>query len=90
MLVSLTLMELHDNSIFQIISDDSMPWRQNNQEPRTKNQEPGTKNQKHAAQLRQHSTTFTAKPPREVSLYFECMSLPVARMVSMTLSSDTK
>src|SRR6185312_1349288 len=38
----------------------------------------------------QHSTTFTAKPPREVSLYLSFMSRPVSRMVLMTLSSDTR
>src|SRR5207342_892025 len=37
----------------------------------------------------QHSMTFTAKPPREVSLYLSCMSRPVSRMVLITLSSDT-
>src|SRR6478609_1791223 len=42
---------------------------------------------------RQHSTkltgTLTARPPVEVSLYLECMSAPVVRMVSMTWSSVT-
>src|SRR5690606_2288453 len=37
----------------------------------------------------QHSMTFTARPPREVSLYLSCMSRPVSRMVLMTLSSET-
>ena len=37
----------------------------------------------------QHSTMFTASPPRAVSLYFVCMSAPVSRIVLMTLSSDT-
>ena len=37
----------------------------------------------------QHSTMFTARPPRAVSLYFVCMSAPVSRIVLMTLSSDT-
>ena len=32
----------------------------------------------------QHSTKFTASPPSEVSLYFDCMSAPVWRMVAMT------
>ena len=31
----------------------------------------------------------TAKPPSEVSLYFELMSLAVAHIVSTTLSSGT-
>jgi hypothetical protein len=39
--------------------------------------------------LAQHSITFTASPPREVSLYLSCMSRPVSRMVLMTLSSET-
>src|SRR5690606_6368533 len=38
----------------------------------------------------QHSITFTARPPREVSLYLVFMSAPVSRMVLMTLSRDTK
>lgn len=33
--------------------------------------------------------TFTARPPRLVSLYLSCMSRPVSRMVRMTLSSET-
>src|SRR5690606_26092040 len=37
----------------------------------------------------QHSMTFTASPPRLVSLYLSCMSRPVSRMVLITLSSDT-
>jgi hypothetical protein len=37
----------------------------------------------------QHSTIFTASPPRDVSLYLVFMSAPVSRMVLMTLSSDT-
>lgn len=37
----------------------------------------------------QHSTTLTANPPAEVSLYFESMSLPVCRIVSITASNDT-
>ena len=32
----------------------------------------------------QHSTIFTASPPREVSLYLLIMSAPVSRMVLMT------
>ncbi|CAB3758632.1 hypothetical protein BPA30113_03322 [Burkholderia paludis] len=39
--------------------------------------------------LRQHSTMFTAKPPRDVSLYFVFMSAPVSRIVLITESSDT-
>jgi hypothetical protein len=35
----------------------------------------------------QHSTKFTASPPRLVSLYFDCMSAPVWRIVATTLSS---
>jgi hypothetical protein len=31
----------------------------------------------------QHSGTFTANPPNDVSLYLECMSIPVCRMVSI-------
>ena len=38
----------------------------------------------------QHSTTLTARPPGEVSLYFSFMSRPVWRMVSMQASSGTK
>ena len=38
----------------------------------------------------QHSTKLTASPPRLVSLYFDCMSAPVWRMVAMTLSSETR
>src|SRR4029078_12808026 len=38
----------------------------------------------------QHSMTFTANPPRDVSLYLSCMSRPVSRIVLMTLSSDTR
>ena len=38
----------------------------------------------------QHSTTLTAKPPSEVSLYFAIMSRPVWRMVSITRSRGTK
>jgi LysR family transcriptional regulator (chromosome initiation inhibitor) len=41
------------------------------------------------AAVRQHSTMFTARPPREVSLYFTFMSAPVSRMVLMTLSRLT-
>ncbi|GLZ17634.1 hypothetical protein Bpla01_11640 [Burkholderia plantarii] len=37
----------------------------------------------------QHSTMFTASPPREVSLYFVFMSAPVSRIVLITESSDT-
>src|SRR5690606_6188935 len=37
----------------------------------------------------QHSTIFTARPPRAVSLYLVFMSAPVSRMVLMTESSDT-
>ena len=37
----------------------------------------------------QHSTKFTASPPSDVSLYFDCMSAPVWRIVAMTLSSET-
>jgi hypothetical protein len=29
----------------------------------------------------QHSTKFTASPPRPVSLYFDCMSAPVSAIV---------
>lgn len=36
------------------------------------------------AAFRQHSTTLTAKPPWLVSLYFDDISRPVWRMVSMT------
>ena len=39
--------------------------------------------------LLQHSTTFTARPPREVSLYLDIMSAPVCTMVLITWSSDT-
>ncbi len=38
----------------------------------------------------QHSMTFTARPPSLVSLYFVIMSMPVWRMVSITMSSDTR
>jgi drug/metabolite transporter (DMT)-like permease len=38
----------------------------------------------------QHSITLTARPPREVSLYFLCMSRPVMRIVLIALSSETK
>ena len=37
----------------------------------------------------QHSMTFTARPPREVSLYLVFMSAPVWRMVRITLSRET-
>src|SRR5208337_3688690 len=37
----------------------------------------------------QHSTKLTASPPKLVSLYFDCMSAPVWRIVAITLSSDT-
>ncbi|SFJ55217.1 hypothetical protein SAMN05192543_10889 [Paraburkholderia megapolitana] len=37
----------------------------------------------------QHSTIFTASPPRDVSLYLVFMSAPVSRIVLMTESSDT-
>src|SRR5690606_26876265 len=37
----------------------------------------------------QHSTTFTASPPSEVSLYFTCMSAPMSRIVAITWSRDT-
>ena len=37
----------------------------------------------------QHSTALTARPPCEVSLYFDCMSAPVTRIVSMTWSRLT-
>jgi hypothetical protein len=37
----------------------------------------------------QHSTIFTANPPRDVSLYFVFISAPVSRMVLITESSDT-
>ncbi len=37
----------------------------------------------------QHSTIFTASPPREVSLYLVFMSAPVCRIVLMTESSET-
>ncbi len=39
--------------------------------------------------LSQHSTIFTANPPREVSLYLVFMSAPVSHMVLITESSDT-
>ena len=39
--------------------------------------------------LHQHSITFTASPPREVSLYFVFISAPVSRIVLITLSSET-
>lgn len=32
----------------------------------------------------QHSTTFKARPPVEVSLYLSIMSAPVIRIVAMT------
>src|SRR3984957_20670635 len=38
----------------------------------------------------QHSTKFTAKPPKLVSLYFDCTSAPVWRIVATTLSSETR
>jgi hypothetical protein len=38
----------------------------------------------------QHSTKFTAIPPRLVSLCFDRMSAPVWRMVATTLSSETR
>ncbi len=37
----------------------------------------------------QHSITFTASPPRDVSLYLSFMSAPVSRIVLIALSSDT-
>ena len=37
-----------------------------------------------AGEATQHSMTLTARPPREVSLYFTFMSAPVWRMVTMT------
>ncbi|RNM10343.1 hypothetical protein EGA29_03640 [Ralstonia pseudosolanacearum] len=37
----------------------------------------------------QHSTIFTANPPRAVSLYLVFMSAPVSRIVLMTESSET-
>jgi len=42
-----------------------------------------------AAPADQHSMMLTAKPPREVSLYFVSMSAPVSRMVLMTWSRLT-
>ena len=50
----------------------------------------GARETGHAPVRAQHSMTLTARPPREVSLYFSCMSRPVSRMVLMTLSSETK
>jgi lysyl-tRNA synthetase class 2 len=41
-----------------------------------------------AARARQHSTTFSARPPRAVSLYFVFMSAPVSRIVLITWSRD--
>src|SRR5690606_10074073 len=38
----------------------------------------------------QHSMTLPARAPRAVSLYLPFMSLPVSRIVLMTLSSETK
>jgi hypothetical protein len=38
----------------------------------------------------QHSTKFTASPPGLVSMYFDCKSAPVWRMVARTLSSETR
>src|SRR6185437_988071 len=40
--------------------------------------------------LVQHSMTFTASPPRDVSLYLAFMSAPVSRMVLIAMSSDTR
>src|SRR6185436_9485850 len=37
----------------------------------------------------QHSITLIARPPREVSLYFDFMSAPVSRMVLITRSRET-
>lgn len=37
----------------------------------------------------QHSTIFTANPPRAVSLYFVFISAPVSRIVLITESSET-
>ena len=37
----------------------------------------------------QHSTIFTANPPREVSLYLVFISAPVCIIVLITESSDT-
>jgi len=36
----------------------------------------------------QHSGKFNARPPSDVSLYFDCISAPVWRMVAITLSSE--
>jgi hypothetical protein len=38
----------------------------------------------------QQATTFTARPPWLVSLYFDDMSIPVWRIVSITWSSETR
>src|SRR5690606_28252723 len=43
-----------------------------------------------SAPRHQHSITFTARPPRAVSLYLTFMSLPGSRMVLITLSSETR
>lgn len=37
----------------------------------------------------QQAVTLTARPPSEVSLYFDCMSRPVWRMVSRAASRLT-
>lgn len=37
----------------------------------------------------QHTVTFAASPPSDVSLYLDCMSAPVCLMVSITLSNVT-
>ena len=49
---------------------------------------PGKRQDLHRS-IAQHSMTFTARPPRAVSLYLVCMSAPVSRIVLITWSSDT-
>ncbi len=61
-----------------------------NPQPATRDPRPATRDQReHRALNNQHSTIFTANPPRDVSLYFVFISAPVSRMVLMTESSDT-
>ena len=51
---------------------------QRNQKPIWEESQPES-----SADFGQHSTKVTARPPRDVSLYFSCMSRPVSRMVVM-------
>ena len=50
-------------------------------------EEPGGVRDQGRLDQAQHSTMFTARPPRAVSLYLVIMSAPVSRIVLITLSS---